>query len=217
MADEVPGKPRKKLVFMTDRQKREMFERWDTGRYTHQELADWYGVTETTIRNLLLKRDELGPEEREAAVLFDALDLRNVEDSLAQIALAITETIGKVPRKQENLPLLYKGASVVLNIRKQLRELPKDLDDRTPAPIDLETTLKLAALIPPEKREEYLLIMRGLTQPQGKPESDLGRRKKPPVFQARPSPESAGETDDSPSPGEIAVASMKSEKEEKGG
>jgi len=211
MADAIPNK--KKSVFLTDRQKREMFERWDTGRYTQMELAEWYGCSQQTISNLISQRDELNlGNDGEPHEVFDALAMPNVEEFLENIAIKLSKMVEKVPdTKFENIPMMTKAAKTVLDIRKQLRELPKDLHTKS-VPMNIETALKLAELIPPEHRERYMQLMRDLAQPQGELESDLGRRKRPPVLK-RPSPGTV-ETNDSSSPGEIDEASEESKDDE---
>jgi len=205
--------PRKKKVVLTDRQKREMFERWDTGRYTQLELANWYGCGETQIWSLIQRREELGPLE-ESPEIYDALEIKNIEDVLETLMIRI----GKLAQKPSlsegdrlQLNTLRTTVKTVLDVRKQLKELPKDLHTKS-VPMNIETALKLAELIPPEHRERYMQLMRDLAQPQGEPESDLGRRKRPPVLK-RPSP-GPTETNDSSSPGEIDEASEESEDDE---
>lgn len=179
MADEIPRK--KKPVVLTDRQKREMFIRVDTERYTQKELADWYGCSESYIRKLLGKRETLHLEGEEPTELFDSLDMKNVEDSLGAVALKIAEVVEKLPVRPDSLSLLNRTAKTLLDMRKQLREMPKDLHDQT-VPINFEAAMKLAMLIPQENREEYMHIMRGLAQT-----SDLDAV---PKYKARPDADS---------------------------
>jgi len=170
-------KPRKykKKVILTDRQKREMFERWDTGRYTQLELALWYGCGETQIWSLIQRREELGPLREDDAQLYDALDLKNLEDALNTISGKIAKLTSKPSLSEGDrmqIATLTRAAKTMLDIRKQLKELPKDLKDRVSVPIDKATSRRLIELIPPENREEYIEIMQGLTQSQ-RSESDL--------------------------------------------
>ena len=161
-------------VFLTDRQKQEMLVRWDTGRYTQQELANWYGCSHQYISKIIALRASLepGPEGEEPVAIFDALAMKNVEDCLGAIAAKIAHIIEKTPEKIDNLPLLNRSGKFVLEIRRQLKELPKDIH-RPPVVMSPETIDKLAGLIPTEKREEFVTLMRTLARPQGQPESDL--------------------------------------------
>lgn len=187
MPEETATPAKRKNVYLTDRQKREMFERWDTGRYTQLELATWYGCGETQIWSLIQRREELGPLREDDPELTDALDIKNIEDVLETIMAKIGRIASKPSMTEGDrlvLSTLRGTAKTVLDIRKQLKELPKDLHDRTAPPIDRETTREMIALIPPERQEKFLQLMRGLAQAQGQPSPDLGRkshteRKKP--------------------------------------
>ena len=171
MAEETP--PEKKPVFLTPRQVAEVYERYDTGKYSQEKLAGWFGCSVGLI-NKLMKEREMGKprvtkplESRE-----ESFSIKAAESCLGAISSKIEASLAKVPDNAASLPLLNRTAKTMLDIRRQLKELPKDIH-RPPVVMDPETVDKLAELIPAEDREEFVTLMRSLAQPQGQPESDL--------------------------------------------
>ena len=138
-----------------------MFERWDTDRYSLVELARWYGCSDTYISNLIKNREEIGKEAVDTE-LQDALALSNIEDSLAIGAYKVGKILSTIKPKVENAKTIKDLVKILLDVRKQLTVMPKDLDTGS-APINFDDAMRLTELIPEEHRKEYFQIMKGLT------------------------------------------------------
>ena len=170
--EDVPEKQPKGPVYLTERQKVEMYKRWETGNFTQSELARWFGCSQQLISKIIKHLDELDTEEQEA--LADAYDMATTEDGLAVVNAWVLDVMSKIPRKPENVPLVAKLHKILHDNRKQLTVFPKDLaQDSTP--INFGAAVEMGMLVPEEHRKRYFELMRGLTQPSGKPKSDLGR------------------------------------------
>ena len=155
-----PRKKPKKPVSLTDRQKLEMFERFDTGRYSLMDMARWYGCSDTYISNLLKSREEIGREAVDNE-LKDGLALSNIEDSMAIGAYKIGQILSSMKPKEEKAKTFKDLMKTLMDIRKQLTVMPKDLDKGS-APINFEDAMRLTELIPEEHRFEYFQLMKGL-------------------------------------------------------
>lgn len=168
--EEPPKKKRKSPVTLTTRQKLEMFERWDTGNYSLMDMARWYGCSDNYIHQLIKRREEVGKDEIDRE-LEDALALKHLENSMAIGALKIGKILTAIKPSVGNAKVIKDFMKVLLDVRKQLTHIPKDLAEG-PAPISFSNAMKLAKLIPEEHRAEYFEIMKGLTQTSDKPKAE---------------------------------------------
>lgn len=164
-------KSRKPPTKLTPRQMIEMFERWDTGKFSIGDMAHWYGCAKSYIHGLIERREELGKDLVDQE-LEDELELKALEGSLNSSSAWMKQVIRTTPKKLEHAPIITKMHKQLLDTRKQMTVMPKDLDTGS-APIDFKTAMALTELIPEEHRKRYFELMKGLTQPSGKPKSDL--------------------------------------------
>lgn len=160
--DVPPKRKNKPPVHLTNRQKLELFERWDTDQYSLGDMARWYSCSKSYIHGLIERREEVGKAEIDSE-LEDALALKNLEDSMAIGALKIGKILTAIKPTVANAKVIKDFMKTLLDTRKQLTMIPKDLAEG-PAPISFEAAMKLAELIPEERRPEYFEIMKGLTQ-----------------------------------------------------
>lgn len=167
----VVKKKRKSPVVLTPRQMIEMFDRWDTERFSMEDMARWYGCSRKYIHSLIQRREELGKDLVDQE-LEDELELKALEGALHSSAGWMKYVIRHTAKKLEHAPIIAKMHKQLLDTRKQMTVMPKDLGKGT-APIDFETAMQLTELIPEKHRKKYFELMKGLTQPSGKPKSDL--------------------------------------------
>ena len=162
---------------LTPRQVAEVFERHDTGRYTNVELASWFGCSEGLIRKLLKEREEgrSRADVSKAPDKSDSLSIKKTESALGAAAEKLEAIIQKCPDTLEASAQLNRTVRTLLNIRKQLKELPKDLKEAAAA-VDNEAMERLVALVPEDKQGEFLDIIRGLARSRGQPSPDLGSK-----------------------------------------
>ena len=167
---------------LTPRQVAEIFERWDSGRYTQVELASWFGVSDGMIRKLLKEREEGRDRSKEGGgilqegVAEEWIAIKKIEHTLGLISKVMGDIWSKADRTEKDwkeLSVAKGSLKSLLDARKQLKELPKDLKEAAAA-VDNEAMERLVSLIPEARRGEFLDIMRGLAQPRGQPSSDLG-------------------------------------------
>ena len=167
----LPKKKNKSPVSLTPRQMVEMFERWDTGKFSIGDMSRWYNCSKSYIHGLIQRREELGKDVVDQE-LEDELELRALEATLNTSSGWMKHVIKNTPKKLENSPMIVKMHKQILDTRKQMTMMPKDLEKGS-APIDFQTAMRLTELIPEEHRREYFQLMKGLTQTSGKRKSDL--------------------------------------------
>jgi hypothetical protein len=161
---------------LTPRQIAEVYERWDTGKYTQSQLADWFGCSQQLISKLMKEREEGRSRacKEDVSIAEDIAEeyiaVRAIETTLG----LISKVMGDIWRKPDRTERDFKELSVakgsmksLLDARKQLKELPKDLKG-TAAKVDDKSMERLVKLIPEDKQGEFLDIMRGLSKEKPK-------------------------------------------------
>lgn len=169
--------PVKKVpVVLSPRQIAEVFERIDSGRYNHKEVAEWFGCSEQLISKLVRQREEGRDRSKEVAAPVpdkrDSWSVQVTESCLGAIAVKVESILEKVPNNVDALPVLTRTMKTLLDSRRQLKELPKDLRAAA-ANVDEGSLDELVELVPEENRERFLKILKGLAQARGQPSPDL--------------------------------------------
>ena len=105
------------MAKLSDRQKNNIFDKWNTGSYTKTQLAKAYKVSEKTIRDIVGKEKPTNSHFVEAGVFLEtAKKSEKSPNEIKAINQAIKYELDSLEYKQNNKVLVHDSAKEVLGM-----------------------------------------------------------------------------------------------------
>ena len=159
---------------LTERQRKEAYARYKSGRFSMQEIADWYAVHRSTISRLVAEMDEAGAEiiEMDETDAHEWLKVSKFEETIAKAHKRINMLLSKIVLTEgdkDEIKLMKGTIKDIGSARKVLKDYPIDLK-QVAANVDEAKVSRMVSFVMPEHRAEFVEILKGLSKPGGSDE-----------------------------------------------